>query len=210
MRRSVALPIGIAACLLIVLLGVSQLVLPGIAARRIEHRLTANGGSAHVSLNAFPALRLLFHEGDEIDVTGSGLRVPLGTGREKVFQNLDGFNAAHVHLRDVEAGPFTASSFTLDRGHGSDTYDLGVQASFTPSALAAYLASGVGGGLGGLLGGFAGGLLPGGTQPVPVSVQAQLQSNGGNPQLLSGAGSVAGVPVGPLVVAVAAAVVARL
>jgi hypothetical protein len=210
MRRSVALPIGITVAILIVLLVGSQVALPPIASSKIEHRLTKGGGTAHVSLHAFPALRLLFHEGDEIDVTGSGLRVELGTGKDKVFQNLDGFGAAHVHLTDVAAGPFESRSFSLDRNHGSSTYALSLQASFTPSALAAYLGSSFGGGLGGLLGGLAGGLAPGGTEPVPVDVQARLQSDGGNPRVVSGAGSVAGVPLGPLVEAVAAAVIARI
>ncbi|HET8673975.1 MAG TPA: hypothetical protein VFL87_10090 [Thermoleophilaceae bacterium] len=210
MRRSVALPIGIALAILIVILVASQLAVPPIASSRIEHRLTKNGGTAHVSLHAFPALRLLFHQGDEIDISGRDLRVELGTGKQKVFQNLDGFGAAHVHLTNVTAGPFVSRSFSLDRDHGSDTYALSLQASFTPSALASYLGSSVGGGLGGLLGGLAGGLAPGGTQPVPVDVQAQVQSDGGNPRVVSGAGSVAGVPLGPLVEAVAAAVIARI
>jgi len=210
MRRSVALPIGIAVAILMVILVASQLVLPPIASSRIEQRLTKNGGSAHVSLHAFPALRLLFHDGDEIDVSGRDLRVELGTGKQRVFQNLDGFGAAHVHLVNVAAGPFVSRSFSLDRDHGSGTYALSLEASFTPSALASYLGSSVGGGLGGLLGGLAGGLAPGGTEPVPVHVQAQLASNGGNPRVLSGAGSVAGVPLGPLVEAVAAAVIARI
>jgi len=209
MRRSVALPIGIAVAILVVILVGSQLAVPPIASSRIEQRLTQNGGTAKVSLHAFPALRLLFHEGDEIDVTGRGLRVELGTGKQKVFQNLDGFGAAHVHLTDVTAGPFESRSFSLDRDHGSDTYALSLQATFTPSALASYLGASVGGGLGGLLGGLAGGLA-GGTEPVPVDVRAQLQSEGGNPRVVSGASSVAGVPLGSLVEAVAAAVIARI
>lgn len=210
MRRSVALPIGITLAILLVLLVGSQLALPPIASSRIEQRLTKNGGTAHVKLHAFPALRLLFHEGDEIDISGRDLRVELGTGKEKVFQNLDGFGAAHVHLTNVAAGPFLSRSFSLDRDHGSDTYSLSLLASFTPSALASYLGSSFGGGLGGLLGGLAAGLAPGGTQPVPVDVRARLQSDGGNPRVVSGAGSVAGVPLGPLVEAVAAAVIARI
>jgi hypothetical protein len=165
--------------------------------------------SAHVSLHAFPALRLVFHDGDSIDVTGRGLRVQLGTGRQKVLQNLDGFGSAHIQLTDVTAGPFDTTSFTLDRESGSRIYSMDVRASFTPAALASYLGSSVGGGLGGLFGGLAGGFL-GGTQPVPVVVRAQLESKGGNPRVVGGAGTVAGVPMGPVLDAVAAAIVARL
>jgi hypothetical protein len=210
MRRSVALPIGIVVAFLIAVLVATQLILPPVAARQIEHRLTKDGGSAHVSLHAFPALRLLFHDGDSIDVSGSGLSVQLGTGRQHVLQRLDGFGSAHIHLSDVTAGPFDTRSFTLDRDSGSRTYALGVSATFTPSAVAGYLGSSVGGGLGGLLGGLAGGLVPGGSQPVPVDLHAQLESNGGNPRVVSGAGSVAGLPMGPVLEAVAAAVIAQL
>jgi hypothetical protein len=208
MRRSVALPIGIVVAFLILVLGVTQLVIPPLAARHIEHKLTAQGGTAHVSLHAFPALRLLFQHGDSIDVTGDGLRVQLGTGRQHVLDKLDNFGSAHIHLTNVTAGPFETKVFTLDRSGGAKTYDLGVSASFTPASLASYLGSSVGGGLGGLFGGLAGGLV--GTQPVPVEVHAQLESQGGNPRVVSGAGTVAGVPMGPVLEAVAAAVIAQL
>jgi hypothetical protein len=67
----------------------------------------------------------------------------------------------------------------------------------------------VGGGLGGLLGGIAGGLVAG-NEPVPVAVNVQLASDSGTPRVISGAGTVAGVPMGPVLEAVVAAVVARL
>jgi hypothetical protein len=211
MRRSVTLPIGIVVAILILVLVVSQFVLPPIAARQIEHRLTKDGGSAHVSLSAFPALRLLFQHGDSITVTGENLTVPLGTGgSQHVLKKLDGFGSAHIRLTNVSSGPFHTDSFTLDKSGGDKAYDLAVRASFTPSALASYLGSTVGGGLGGLFGGIAGGLMPGGTQPVPVAVDVRLESNGGTPRVVSGAGTVAGVPMGPVLEAVVAAVVARL
>jgi hypothetical protein len=209
MRRSLALPIGIAVAFLILLLLVTQLVLPPLAARHIEHRLTKDGGTAHVSLHAFPALRLLFQHGDSIDVSGSGLIVQLSTGTQQVLKKLDNFGSAHIHLTDVTAGPFHTRRFTLDKQGGSSTYALGVSASFTPASLASYLGSSVGGGLGGLFGGFAGGLVAG-TQPVPVVVHAQLRSDGGNPRVVSGAGTIAGVPMGPVLEAVTAAVIAQL
>lgn len=209
MRRSVALPIGLIAGVLILVLVISQFVLPPLAAREIENRLTKDGGTAHVSLHAFPALRLLFGHGDSISVTGDGLNVPLQSSDQKVLQHLDRFGSAHIHLTNVRSGPFDTESFRLDRSHGSSTYDLGVRASFTPSSLAAYLGSAVGGGLGGLFGGLAGGFV-GGTQPVPVRVSAQVESNDGSPRVLSGAGTVGGVPMGPVLEAVVAAIVARL
>jgi hypothetical protein len=195
---------------LILVLVVTQLVLPPIAASRIESRLTKNGGDAQVSVHAFPALRLLFQHGDSLDVTGNGLDVPLGTGNQKVLHKLDGFDRAHIALTNVTSGPFETQSFTLDKPGGDKLYDLAVRASFTPSALASYLGSTMGGALGGLFGGIAGDFVPGGNQPVPVSVDVRLQSDNGNPRVVSGAGTVAGVPMGPVLEAVVAAVVARL
>jgi hypothetical protein len=207
MGRSVALVFG---GVVLALLVASQLALPPLASRRIEHRLTERGGSAHVSLHAFPALRLLFHRGSSVEVTGRGLNFELDTGKQKVFDNLDGFGEVHVRLDDVTAGPFTARRFTLDRDKGHSAYQLGVAASFTPSALASYLGSRVGGGLGGLFGGVAGGLVPGGSEPLPVNVSAALESRGGTPRVQSGTGTVAGVPLGPVLEVFAAAIVARL
>jgi hypothetical protein len=210
MRRSLALPIGIAVGFLIFVLLLTQLLLPPLAARQIEHKLTKNGGTAHVSLHAFPALRLLFKHGDSIDVIGNGLSVQLGAGTRQVLKKLDGFGAAHIDLMNVTAGPFEAKRFTLDKEKGSSTYKLGVSASFSPSDLAGYLGSRVGGGLGGLLGGLAGGFVPGASTPVPVAVHAQLASDNGNPRVVSGGGAVAGVQLGPVLEAVAAAVIAQL
>ncbi|HKN95284.1 MAG TPA: hypothetical protein VJU60_13195 [Thermoleophilaceae bacterium] len=209
MRRSVALPIGIVVAFLILVLALTQALLPVLAASRIEHRLTKGGGSAHVSVHAFPALRLLFHHGDSIRVTGSGLNVPLGTGKAHVLKNLDGFHSARIQLTDVTAGPFHTNVFTLDKPSGSSTYELVLRASFTPARLASYFGSAFGGSLGGLLGGLAGGFAAG-TQPVPVAVDAQLVSEGGNPRVVSGAGTVAGIPMGPVLEAVTAAVIARM
>ena len=199
----------VAGVVVLVLLVASQLLLPRIAASQVEHRLTKDGGHAKVSLSAFPALRLLFQHGSEINVTGDGLHFDLGGPRMQVFQKLDGFKRVHVHLTNVTAGPFATRSFALDRGAGSDNYTLVVRTSFTPSQLAGYLGSQVGGGLGGLFGGLAGGLV-GGSTPVPVDVSAQLESRGGTAHVVSGAGTVAGIPMGPLLEVVAATIVAQL
>ena len=199
----------IVAAVVLALLVASQLLLPPIAASQIEHRLTKQGGHADVSVSAFPALRLLAHHGDRISITGDGLHVDLDTGRQKVFQNLDGFGQVHIRLTNVSAGPFVTQAFSLDRSTGTHTYALSLSGSFTPTEIASYLGSRVAGGLGGLFGGLAGGFM-GGSQPVPVQVSAQVESNGGDPRVVSGAGSVAGVPMGPLLEVIVAGVVGRL
>ena len=54
--------------LVIVVFGVGQLVLPAIAAQRLRDRLSRNGQVLSVSVSAFPALELLWHRADRVDV----------------------------------------------------------------------------------------------------------------------------------------------
>ncbi len=56
--------LGIAALVLIALAGASQFVIPPLAEKRIEDRLTDGGGTATASVSAFPAARLFFGDGD--------------------------------------------------------------------------------------------------------------------------------------------------
>ena len=69
-----------------------QLLLPELAERQVEGRLERDGGSADVSLGAFPAPRLLFGDGDSFEVEGSGVTVDVER-RERVLERLDGFDA---------------------------------------------------------------------------------------------------------------------
>jgi hypothetical protein len=63
MRRIVALAVLGAAVLL---LGVAQLVLPGIAEQRLRDRLSHSGRVEAVEVDAFPALELLWHHADKV------------------------------------------------------------------------------------------------------------------------------------------------
>lgn len=65
MRRIIALA---TAALVLVLLGVAQLVLPGIAAQRLRDRLARSGQVLHVEVDAFPAIELLWHQADRVVV----------------------------------------------------------------------------------------------------------------------------------------------
>jgi LmeA-like phospholipid-binding len=66
MRRLRALGIGVAA--IVVMLVVAQIVLPGIAAQELRDRLSANGKVLSVSVSAFPAIELLWHQADKVVV----------------------------------------------------------------------------------------------------------------------------------------------
>jgi hypothetical protein len=51
-----------------VLLGVAQLVLPGIAAQELRDRLSHSGRVLEVKVEAFPAIELLWHQADRVVV----------------------------------------------------------------------------------------------------------------------------------------------
>jgi hypothetical protein len=55
-----------AAVLAVVVLGVGQLVLPGLAAQRLRDRLSASGRVESVKVSAFPAIELLWHHADRV------------------------------------------------------------------------------------------------------------------------------------------------
>jgi len=127
-----------------------------------------------------------------------------------VFDRLDGFSEVDIRLTNLRAGPFLTRSFALTRGDGDGLYRLALSAEASPRALAGYAASQVGGGLGPLISGFANNLLSLSDVPIPVQLDAGIESNDGRPRLVTGGGSVAGVSTGPLAEALAAAVIAEL
>jgi hypothetical protein len=205
MRRIVVVLLAVVAVALIS----AQLFLPGAAERRVEDRLERNGGTAHVSLSALPALRLLFGEGDALTVNGSGLRLQ-PEARSRTLERLDGFDKVSVRLDRIVAGPLDVSSFTLDRAEGQRNYRTSLSGTTSAAKVGSFLGSEAGGAFGGLLGGLAGGSLPGGDAAVPLRMAAVIASRGGRAVVVSARGSVAGVPAGLVAELVASAVAAQL
>lgn len=58
----------------ILLLGIAQLVLPGIAAQRIRDELARSGRVLEVDVSAFPAIELLWHHADSVTVRMASYR----------------------------------------------------------------------------------------------------------------------------------------
>jgi hypothetical protein len=196
---------------IVVLLIASQLLVPPYLEHRAEKRLTEKGGHATVSIEAVPALRLVFNDGHRIKVRGDGLHVDLLTnGRSQVFGELDRFDQADVKLTHMSAGPFAVRQVTLARRHSDDPYSLVVSASVTGRALASYAGNQVAGGVGGFIGRLASGAVPFSAEPIPVEVDAEVESHDGQPRVQSVDGSVAGLDAGPLASAIAAAIADRL
>jgi hypothetical protein len=157
-----------------------QLIAPRIAAREIEKRLTKGGGSAHAKVHAIPWPRLIFTEGDSVEVKANGIALPVISPNEPVLKDLDGFNRVDIQVTSSSVGPMEVTSLTLQRDGGP--YELSVQ--------------------GGVAVPFTG-------EKVPIDLQAVLRSDGGRPRTVTAHGTVAGFPAGPLVEALAQALVGR-
>jgi hypothetical protein len=198
----------IALAVLVVLAAVSQLVIPPLAENRIEDRLTDGGGGAEVSLEAFPAARLLFDDGERLSVSGSGLDLPLEQQAD-VFEKLDGFDRVDVSLTEFQAGPFDVASFDLTREAPSAPYRLVSSSVTTPGELAEYGASTLGLPGGPLLR-FLADQAPGGKRTVPIDLDMELRSDSGRLVVVSGGASVAGIPTGPLAELITTAIIVQL
>jgi hypothetical protein len=196
--------------LIVVLLVASQFVLPLIAEGQVEDRLEDGGGSASAEIDAFPALRLLFDDGDRLEATGEGLRLDVSR-QQRVLERLDGFDEVLVELVDFSVGPFDLDGFVLVRNEGETSYRTAFTGEASPREVAGFLGSQAGGALGGLLGGLAAGTLPGGGEtPLPIRLRAEVESRDGRVDVTSTSGSVAGVPAGPFAQLVIEMVVRRL
>jgi hypothetical protein len=199
--------IVIAVLVLAALFGVSQLVIPPVVEHRIESRLTNGGGHANVSVSGFPAARLLFGDGKRITITGDGLDLGLQQ-RTDVFGKLDGFDQVNVALHDFRAGPFSVTSFELTRPGPSAPYHLVSHSRTTPAQVASYGAARLGIPGGPLLGFFTRDTL--GNRPIPIVLDMGLESDGGRVVVVSGGGTVAGYPTGPLAELITSAISVQL
>jgi hypothetical protein len=188
----------------------AQVILPRVAEDRISDRLTADGGEADVSVSAFPAPRLLFGDGDTLDVSGSGLALELASQDANAFERLDGFGKVAIVVSHSTAGPFGISDFALTRD-GAGPYHLVARASTTPRDLIAFGADRLGF-AGGLALRFGAGQVLGSEADtrLPVRLDMELESDGGRVTVVAGGGTVAGIPTGPLAELITEAIAIRL
>jgi len=184
----------------------SELVLPRVAERKVARGLTERGGVADVSVSAFPALRLLFGGGSGLEIAAGRLDLDLES-RTAPFDRLDGFDEVEIAIDDFAAGPFALESLTLARA-GEAPYRLVSRGRATPAEVIEFGAGRLGLPGGSLLGGIASGAL--GRTPVPFTLEVELASDDGAIRVVGGAGTVAGLPAGPIAEMITAAIVARL
>jgi hypothetical protein len=195
----------------VVVLLAAQLFLLRYLEHRIEDRLTSDGGSASVTLEALPALRLLAHNGDKLAIDGHDLVFDLRLSDlgSRSLRELDGFDDVEIRLADLRAQPFQVRAFVLTRHEDSSSYHLQVSATTSARALVSYGSAWLPGLLGPVVGGTAGALIQQRGQ-IPVDVDVELASASGRPRVVSARGTVAGLQVGPLVEILAGAVLSRL
>ena len=153
-------------------------------------------------------MRLLWSDGDSIEITGSGLDLDLDEQDPDVFDRLDGFDEVDVSLTDFRAGPFEVDSFELSRD-GGETYALRSDSTTTAGALVDAGADAIGAPGGGLLG-FLAGQAPGGDEEIPIELDMEMESDDGRIQIVSGGGTVDGYDADALAQFITAAIVVRL
>jgi hypothetical protein len=205
MRRNAIVSLAVA--VVVLLLG-SQVAIPAYVSSRVEDRLTAHGGSAHVTVHAFPALSLLQGNGRSIDVTGRNLT--LDVPRSAALDKLDGFDQVHIDITQARTGPFAVRRLRLDRDAKGATYRVVLDAVARPSDLTEYAVSRVSDGpLSGLIGGFAADLLPLPNEPTSIRLTARLRSDGGAAHVVAVDGGVGGLDAGPVAAALLGAVASR-
>lgn len=115
-RRALGRAALAAAALLVLVLVVAQLVLPGIAARRLHDRLERSGTVLHVAVHAFPAIELLWHHADSVDVRLGGYRATPGHLSD-LLDEAAGVGSLHAGARVLTSGLLTLHDATLTK-HG--------------------------------------------------------------------------------------------
>jgi hypothetical protein len=199
---------AIAGAALLVVFVVSQILLPGIGEGVIEDRLTENGGAADASLSAMPAARLLWGDGDRIEVDATGLDLEVTAAKDPVvFDDLDRFDDVEIIISDSSMGPVELSDFVLTR-NGDEPYALEATGTTSLSDLAEFGADSFdlpgAGILGGILNFATGG------KELDVDLDMKIESDHGRVQVVDGGGEIAGIPTGPLAGIITSAVTVEL
>jgi hypothetical protein len=199
---------AILAAAILLLLIVTQLFLPGIAASAIEDRLTECGGVADVSVSALPAARLLWGDGDSLKIDATGLDLDVDAEDPEVFKNLDPFGDVEIVLSDSRAGPVEVDTFVLTRD-GDGPYNLRTTGATSAADLAEFVAEDAELPGSDLLGGLIGATGVGGAD-VDIDLAMRLTSDRGRVVVIDGGGEIAGIPTGPLAGLITQAIVSRL
>lgn len=194
---------------IVFLLVASQILVPKFGERAIEKRLTENGGTADVTLGSVPAFRLLFGDGERFEVHASDINLDLDPN-EQVLEQLDGFRTVDITMDNSKAGPIELDSFALQRD-GSGPYELTAKGGTSASDLLDAGVSGIDMPAAGGLASMAMDLLGIDTDfVIPIDFDMKLVSEGGRLRVVSGGGTIGGVPTGSLAEMITNAIVVKL
>jgi hypothetical protein len=109
MRRLIAT--GVVA-VLVVVLGVAQLVLPGIAEQQLRDRLERSGQVLAVSVSAFPAIELLWRRADSVTVRLGRYRSNSGH-LASLLADAGDVGTLHASATELDTGLLTLHDATL-------------------------------------------------------------------------------------------------
>jgi hypothetical protein len=120
--------------LLVAALVGGQLALPRVAERRISHDLAATGEVRRVSVEALPAVKLLFKRADRVEIDMAEARA--GTGKlAQLLRRTSGAREVDARVDLVRVGPLQLRGVALRKDHNH----LSGQASLSDADLAAAL-----------------------------------------------------------------------
>ena len=185
----------------------TQLIIPRVAETQTEDRLTKDGGTAEVNIEAVPAVRLLFDDGDKLEVKAQEVDIPIDDIQGKSFKEFDGFNEVDVRLALSKVGPFFAERVTITRGENDKLYVFTFRGSTSPTEVGEFALAGLPPFLRSALTALAG---RAGARELPIRLDVQLRSEKGRASVVGGTGTVAGLPLGGFALGIAGAVIARV
>ena len=172
----------------ILVFGVGQLVLPGLAAHSIRQRLSADGRVLSVSVSAVPAIELLFGDADQVSVSMATYHASQSRLASRIQQG-SGVSELTVHVGQVRSGLLTLDGVTFVK-HGHQLQGSGTVTEANLRAAVPFLQSVT------ALGNADGGVVLRGRAQVPllgdISADAVVAPNAGN-LVVSGVGLLGGV-----------------
>jgi hypothetical protein len=191
----------------VIALVATQIFLPRAAENDVEDRLTNDGGTAGVNIEAVPALRLLFDDGDRIEVRAEEVAIPLEDIQGRSFKELDGFDEVDLRLARSTVGPFFAEEVTIERPEGEQLYAFNFEGTTSAAQVSEFALAGLPPLLRSALTALAG---RAGRRELPITLDVDLRSEGGRARVVSGSGTFAGLPLGGFALGIAGAIIARV
>ncbi len=129
---------ALVAGLAVLALVLAQLILPGLAASRISSRIARYGKVEHVSVSAWPAVKLLWGDADSVDVSAASLALSPARASALLWESR-GVARMDISAQSVKVGPLALEGVSL-RKRGSQLSGAG---STTAAQASAALPAGV-------------------------------------------------------------------